>query len=289
MFTLLHAGDFLVWGPQGSFIEDNNALALAQVVNIPLLYYLYLQSSKWWMRAGLAAAMPLCAIAALGSHSRGAALAIAAMTVLLWVRTRHKFRVGLMAVAVAAVAFSMLPERWFERMETIRTYETDLSAIGRITAWETATRLAVSRPIGGGFEFHTQEAYAKYGPPGAESYSLAMHSIWFQVLGEHGFVGLGLFVLFWFLVWRRASALIRASRDSPSHAWAGDLGRMVQVSLVGYLVGGSFLNLAYWDVPYYLMVALVVAQDAIARDRVPAAATQRHRESIDGAAAEGAR
>ena len=33
---------------------------------------------------------------------------------------------------------------------------------------------------------------------------------------------------------------------------------MIQVSLVGYFVGGMFLNLAYWDMPYYLMIALVV-------------------------------
>jgi probable O-glycosylation ligase (exosortase A-associated) len=289
VFTILHAGNFLVWGPQGSFIEDNNALALAQVVNIPLLYYLYLQSTRRWVRIGLLVSMPLCAIAALGSHSRGAALAITAMTLLLWVRTRHKFRVGLMVIAVAAVGISMLPERWFERMETIRTYDTDQSAMGRITAWETATRLAFARPLGGGFEFHTQDAYAKYGPPGAENFSLAMHSIWFQVLGEHGFIGLGLFTLFWFLVWRTASTLIRAARDSPEHAWAGDLGRMAQVSLIGYLVGGTFLSLAYWDVPYYLMVALVVAKDALARSRVPAAATQPSAHSMQGAAADAAR
>lgn len=265
LFTLLQGGNWLVWGPQGSFIEDNNALALAQVVNIPLLYYLFLQSKKRWVRIALAISIPLCAVSALGSHSRGAMLAIVAMTALLWLRSRHKVRLGLVAVLVAAGALSMLPEAWFQRMETIRTYDTDRSAMGRLTAWETATRLAMARPIGGGFEFHTQASYEKYGPPGAENMALAMHSIWFQVLGEHGFLGLGLFAAIWLFVWRGAAQLIRRTRDSPDDAWAADFGRMVQVSLIGYLVGGTFLNLAYWDVPYYLMVALVVARDAVVR------------------------
>jgi probable O-glycosylation ligase (exosortase A-associated) len=241
-------------------------------VNIPLLYYVYLQSRSRWVKAGLALAMPLCAVAALGSHSRGAALAMVAMTLLLWVRSRHKVRLGLAVLLVAAAAAATLPDRWFDRMETIRTYDTDRSALGRLTAWETATRLALSRPLGGGFEFHTQQAYATYGPAGAENFSLAMHSIWFQVLGEHGFVGLALFVALWGLVWRSARRLAQEARASPANAWAGDLARMVQVSLAGYLVGGAFLNLAYWDVPYYLMVALVVARHAVRQPTARAAA-----------------
>ena len=287
LFTILQGGNWLVWGPQGSFIEDNNALALAQVVNIPLLYYLFLQSTRKWVRIGLAVAMPLCAVSALGSHSRGAALAIVAMTALLWLRSRHKVRLGLVAVAFGAAALATLPEQWFDRMETIRTYDTDRSAMGRLTAWETATRLALARPIGGGFEFHTQAAYERYGPPGAESFSLAMHSIWFQVLGEHGFPGLALFVGIWLCVWRGAAQLVKRTRDSPEHAWAADLGRMVQVSLIGYLVGGTFLNLAYWDVPYYLMVALVVARDAVSRSARSAAAPAD--PALGGATPEAAR
>ena len=36
------------------------------------------------------------------------------------------------------------------------------------------------------------------------------------------------------------------------------LARMIEVSLIGFAAGGAFLNLAYFDGPYYLMVALMV-------------------------------
>jgi probable O-glycosylation ligase (exosortase A-associated) len=285
LFTLLHGGNYLVWGPAGSFIEDNNALALAQVVNIPLLYYLYTRAAKRWMRVALAVAMPLCAVSALGSHSRGAALAIIAMLVFLWIKSPSKLRLGLVVLVLGAGMLATLPEKWFDRMETIRTYDTDSSAMGRITAWKTAMGVAAARPFtGGGFEFHTQEAYARYGPEGAEEYSLAMHSIYFQVLGEQGFVGLGLFLLVWLFTWRSASRLVRAARAGPEHQWAATLADMVKVSLVGYLVGGTFLSLAYWDVPYYLMVALVVATDAVTR----AAATANASSPAESARASGA-
>src|SRR5262245_22975295 len=48
VFTLAEGGEYRVWGPPGSFIEENNGLALATIMTIPLLYYLYMQATKRW-------------------------------------------------------------------------------------------------------------------------------------------------------------------------------------------------------------------------------------------------
>ena len=50
------------------------------------------------------------------------------------------------------------------------------------------------------------------------------------------------------------------ARDDPSLEWAGDLGRMAQVSILAYLVAGSFLSLSYWDFYWTLLVVLGMAQ-----------------------------
>jgi hypothetical protein len=92
-----------------------------------------------------------------------------------------------------------------------------------------------------------------------------MHSIYFQVLGEHGFVGLGLFLAIWFFTWRTSARLVKATRDREDLRWAATLVAMVQVSLVGYLVGGAFLNLAYWDLPYYSLAILIIVRDIVQR------------------------
>jgi len=68
------------------------------------------------------------------------------------------------------------------------------------------------------------------------------------MLGEHGFVGLALFLLLWILVWRDASWIIRQSQVRNHYTGQSDLARMIQVSLVGYAIGGAFLNLAHYDV-----------------------------------------
>jgi hypothetical protein len=40
---------------------------------------------------------------------------------------------------------------------------------------------------------------------------------------------------------------------------------MMQASLVGYAIGGAFINIAFWDLPYYLYAAIVVTQYVVQR------------------------
>ena len=42
--------------------------------------------------------------------------------------------------------------------------------------------------------------------------------------------------------------------------WARNLAAMLQVSIVGYAVGGAFLGLAYFDLYYHLVAMMVIAQ-----------------------------
>ena len=137
--------------------------------------------------------------------------------------------------------------------------------MGRINAWTMAINLANDRPlVGGGFEVQSETVYARYAPD--PSVVRSAHSIYFQLLGEHGYVGLALFLLLWILVWRDASWIITRSEKRMELRWASDLARMVQVSLVGYAVGGAFLNLAYYDLPYYILIALVLTRMLVEKE-----------------------
>jgi probable O-glycosylation ligase (exosortase A-associated) len=148
-----------------------------------------------------------------------------------------------------------MPETWWAKMHTTIEYQQDSSALGRINAWHFAWNLAMARPvIGGGFETFTPQLFQIYAP---EPYRFHdVHSIYFEALGEHGFVGLALFLTLAALTWRTGSRLIRLAR-APEHAWARQLGAMAQVSLIGYWTGGAFLGLAYFD-GYYLVISLLV-------------------------------
>jgi probable O-glycosylation ligase (exosortase A-associated) len=261
IYTIGHGGGGMVLGPDGGFISGNTEIALALTVTLPLMRWLQLQTQRQWLRHAATLAMILIAISVLGSYSRGGFLALTAMAAFLWIKSRKRIVLGVVLAAAAAALFTFMPESWHSKIDTIGNYEQDRSAMGRIGAWRFATNLALNRPIGGGgFEAFQDEAYATYAPDEA---ALDPHSIWFQVLGEHGFVGLSLFVLLWFFAWRTGSQIIRLCRDKPDLLWARDLAGMVQAALIGFWVGGSFLGLAYWDYPYILVVVLVLTKGVV--------------------------
>jgi putative inorganic carbon (HCO3(-)) transporter len=163
------------------------------------------------------------------------------------------------------VAIGFMPEKWVERMWSIQKYDQDASALGRINAWMMAVNLANDRPlVGGGFEIYNEKVFSRYAPDPSDIH--AAHSIYFQILGEHGYVGLALFLLLWFLVWRDASWIIRQSRSLGELRWAFDLARMIQLSLVAYAVGGAFQNQAYFDLPYELLIALVLTRQLVEKE-----------------------
>ena len=273
LFTLRHGGVGEVAGPAGSFIAANNEIGLALTMVLPLMYYGVITSSNRWAKSAFVAAMILTAMAALGTQSRGALLAVGATTIFLWVKNPQKLRNGIVLSIVAIALVTFMPESWVNRMGTIRNYEDDGSAEGRLNAWRMAWNLAVDRPIGGGFEVITPELFQRYAPNPLDLH--AAHSIYFQVLGEHGFPGLFLFLLLWLVAWRTATWVKANALRFEETAWAARLAMMVQVSMIAYLVGGAFLSLAYFDLPYDLLVILVVLQRIVDRQIIGARQNER--------------
>ena len=258
VFTILSGGESRVWGPPGNgFMTDNNAISVALVMTIPLMLYLRSISSSKWIKWGLLASSALSAMAILGSQSRGAFLAVSVMLIFLWLKSKRKLIPAVVASIMIPVALGFMPESWTSRMKTIETYQEDDSAMGRLNSWYTAVNIANDRPlIGGGFEPYTLEVFAKYAPNPLDVHSA--HSIYFQMLGEHGYIGLALFLAIGFVAWTTANRIIKRSRVSPDNAWAGSLAQAIKVSLIGYAVGGAFVNIGYWEIQYYEIVALMV-------------------------------
>jgi len=257
-FTLLRGGANHVFGPPASFIADNNALALALCMTLPFMRYLQLHSSWKIVRTGLGFSMLLTGVAVLGTYSRGGLVALVIVAGALFLKSRGRLAVVLVIVAVGFAAYHFMPAQWTDRMDTLHHAEQTDSGETRIQSYEFAANVAAHRPLlGGGFNvYQSASLWQRYGPEGA--IPRAIHSIYFRVLGEQGFLGLVLFLALLFASWRNCSRVRKRTRDIPDMKWAFDLASMLQVSLVAFMTAGAFLPMSYFDLSYQLMALSAV-------------------------------
>lgn len=279
IFAVLTGGSYRVFGPAETFFEDNNAMGLVLIMALPLAYYLVQSVKAKHMRYLMLGCMALTGLAILSTHSRGALLASSAMIFMLWMKSEHKLWTGLGILCLVPIGILFMPEHWFERMGTITEYQQDSSAMGRINAWWFAFNLALDRPlVGGGFNVFDPELFLRYAPNPTDFHD--SHSIYFEMLGEHGFVGLGLFLLLGWLTYRMGTRIAKRCHGVDDLQWASRLARAFQMSLVGYAVGGAFLGLAYFDLLYHY-VAIMVILDRYVREAVSELAPSKHPARLD--------
>lgn len=271
IWVLLTGGSGRVYGPQGGLLGNNNEFANGLILTIPLLYYFATTTSQKFLRYGLWIAIPACFMAVLGSHSRGAFLGLTVMAIFLGVLSRKsiagKLFVPFIIVAILLLGMALMPENWTERMNTIKTYQQDDSAMNRVEIWKMIWKMSLDSPIvGGGFRLDNQEFFGRYANPSYIHGVLGPHSIYFQALGEHGYIGLILYLALGVSVWRTAGRIIKRCEAEASIQWAATLARMIQVSLIGFSIAGAFGAWMHLDLVYYLIAIIVLTDLATQED-----------------------
>ncbi|MGZ8941099.1 MAG: putative O-glycosylation ligase, exosortase A system-associated, partial [Limisphaerales bacterium] len=256
IFTVLTGGAYHVFGPINTMISDNNHIGGAAVFIIPILNYLRISTEARWIRIGLILSIVLTIFCILGTQSRGAFVALALIAVPFWWRSRNRVMLAMVLVPLAVGALNFMPESWSARMQTIEAAGADASFQGRIDAWVIATKIALGNPLtGGGFRVpYLQEIADAYLSEPRKA--RAAHSIYFEILGSMGFVGLALFVSIIALAFWNASWIRHHTRNEAGLRWAGDLANMAQISLMAYCVAGAALSLEFWEGPWLMFVIL---------------------------------
>jgi putative inorganic carbon (hco3(-)) transporter len=252
IFGVATGGQYTVWGPPETFLEDNNDLGLALIIILPLSFYIKdLFKKKWVKIASLGMTFSIMMSAAL-TYSRGALLGLIAVAFFIVIRSKHKIAIGFVTVCIIAVGINFLPDSWFDRMNSIKSYEEDRSAQMRINSWLTAINLAKAKPFGGGFDCFTIEMYELYSPNPELGKRLSggastAHSIYFEVLAYHGFGGLFLYLLSIGLLYLSLGKLVRTFKKIPELEWISIMSRACMISIIGFLVSGAFLSRGFFD------------------------------------------
>ena len=291
---LLTGGGHRVFGPSNSIIGDNNHFALAMIFLLPIVVYLYSYAAKRIVRLGLLSAGSLIFVSIIGTFSRGGLIGLSAVGMYSLFRSKHKFLLLIaLGIGLGFVVY-FAPENWFNRMSTIQEADKDGSFMGRVVAWKISLLLALDYPIlGGGITAIQNDAMWHYyaapnrfvaldfiPTPEPDDKPHAAHSVYFQLVADVGFVGLGIFLLILLRAWLSCGKLIRQTKGIPELEWINNLARAFQVSLLAYAVSGAALNMAYFEM-YYVLIILVSIQENIV-------AQYKRAQEAEGAAAAGA-
>src|ERR1700722_15273210 len=261
-FGLVTSGEARVYGPPGTELADNNGFGLALNMSLPMFIYLARNEESKAVRIGFYVAFFAALVGVVLSYSRGALVGLFFVMVVIAVQSKHKIRALIGVFVICGVLLAAAPKQWIERMETLKTAQkTDASAQERFNSWNFAAHLAYEFPVlGGGFKTFTEPLYQRYGLSliselGTE---YGPHSIYFQMLAEHGFPGLFLFLaLIGSCMWS-ALRVKRIFRRIDRDHWLVMYANMIIASLVAYAASGAFLGFAYFDLFYQIVATTII-------------------------------
>ena len=93
----------------------------------------------------------------------------------------------------------------------------------------------------------------------------AFHSIYFEVLGEHGWIGLAIFLAVFAVFFLDMRRIRRQVRGRPDLEWLGDLASALSHCMLIFMAGGAFIGVAFQPLQYYLFALAVSASAALHR------------------------
>lgn len=274
-------GGHKVRGVPTTMMSDNNHFAVAMCMVMPILVYLMHNLKDRLARYCAMGGLGLTLLAVIGTSSRGGFLCLAVLGIWYALTSRRKILASALVILLAVLTVQLAPDSWFERMESIKAAEEDSSFMGRVIAWKVSTAVALANPIvGGGLhaiqsmqvwqEFmHRPDLLSFFPTPPPGSVPRAAHSIYFEILGDLGFVGFGLFILLIVNAFLTARHIRKLVSGRPELQWARDLSDALKLSLVAYCVGGAGVSLGYFDLFYVLIMLLEALRQHVIATSVP--------------------
>ncbi len=263
LFTIITGGGYHVLGPINSFFADNNGMALVMTMVLPFMIFFVTHAESVYQRHFALVLSLTTAFAVLGTQSRtGFAALVVTLLYFTWLQKKLA-RALMILVPVALVALFFMPDTWTERMWSSTDLEADESFQGRVQMWEVSARIANDYPVlGGGYDvIFIPEVIVRY--IDLDVTARAIHSAYFQMMAEHGYVGFIIFMTVLGYTYMTARRMSRQADEVSALPWMKDFTVAVRSSIVGYMVLAFTANIAFFDMLYFQIVITAIADNLL--------------------------
>lgn len=285
--TLVGSGGYGI----GPLIEQNHGLSESSTVTliatmlIPIL--LHFRKNSLIFKPGLTTDILIFGIilaavlTTMGTAARTGLIALAALAGLLITLQKHRIAYFVSIGVTSVLIFILAPQDWQQRMLTIADYQADSSASFRIGVWKWTYDYARENPLGGGFDVYQintirielkdtgqdELVYDEWSRT-IEKEAKAFHSIYFEVLGEHGFVGLGIFLAIVTLAMLHLLKIRTTANRERAPPWVASLSTAMMVSIGVFLAGGAFVGIAFQPYLYYMIAITIALKNNVRRQNI---------------------
>lgn len=244
----------------GAFLINGNDFAFSLTLIVPLVLFLFFYEKKNASKIAILISLAVVTIGIFLTQSRGGILAYISMLAFLFITSKHK-AIGVFIIVLAFIILNIAFPRAVNRMKTIKNYQEDESAQGRLDTWKASITMGLDKPLTGVGLGNFAVAYGLHYRP-VNAYNqfkwLVAHSLYFQMLGELGFPGLiFIFLLLFFNAWDIALSYHLAKFNFAQ----GKIQKFpiyLAAILIAFIVGGAFLSCITYP-HLYLYTGLIVA------------------------------
>ena len=243
---------YLVLVKRGFAGLDNNGAALMLAMGIPLCYFAF-EFTKRWYRFAFLLPIPFVVEAIMSSFSRGAMLSAIVGGVFYILFSRRRVFLICCIVATAAAVPVVAGKEIQDRFLSTQQGAEDDSINSRYVSWDCARRIANDHPVFGAGIRCSNALMLKYG---ADMEGRTVHNIYLQLAADTGWIGMALYVGlagFTLLALLRARWRLRHRTDDEANLTVALIGG-VFCSLVTFFFGAIFLSLEALELPYFLML-----------------------------------
>jgi probable O-glycosylation ligase (exosortase A-associated) len=170
---------------------DPNSMATTLLVSIPLSIALITRTNPTWMRLIGVASIAMGVVTIIDTGSRSAALGIVFLTGLFLFRKRKNLIYLPVIIAFSPMVWMVIPQQYKARYETVDHLKNDESYQNRVLSWQGGIAMFKSNPLTGiGPGNYAIANGEKFWPGSGRKIWLNAHSLYFQLLGELGLVGI---------------------------------------------------------------------------------------------------
>ncbi|WP_434049289.1 O-antigen ligase family protein [Marinobacter salarius] len=241
-------------GPKG-FFQNSGELAIQMLVFWPIAWA-FTHALKPYISRKLYLVlllMPVTAIMViLGASSRGAQLALVCQLLVMNYRFVFRPRVLVSILISMVLIWNFLPEEQIQRFETMGE---DGTSRQRLLYWENGIEMIQDNPVLGVGYFNFASYFEKYYPGDVLLGRAELpHNIFIQIGTDTGLLGLSVFLGLLLVAYR----LGKRFRTNLCAREDGVIGRCANISLLGFIVSGQFVTVAYY--PFlWIHLALIVS------------------------------